>query len=722
MHPAFMRVTRLSELYGKISLVHKVVVGFAAAFLMVLVLAVVVDTNRQKQIDADRVVAFSRSLIDELEATLSVVKDAETGARGYVITGDESYLVPYQIALSTITDHVQRLRVLVARDTTDLSKLEELEDKIARRLKITREVVALRKDVSFAAAQQRVLSGEGKVEMDAIRALVAEMQEIERGHLAEVSKQSESITAGAGWLLAAVPFCLGFIALISTQIRREMNARQRAEQALIASEGKFKAIVENTSDPIFMKDTQGRYTMINRAGSDLLEMPFDEIIGTDDLQLLGEVKGRDIQTMDRKVLESGKPINYESPLTAGGKVHIFNTGKYPYLAPDGSLLGIIGISRDVTTAREAELKLRKQKAELSALNETTIGLLNGLDTGALLEKIVLNTSRLLDVPDTFLYVLDADGRYMTIQNATGLFVDWIGVKVLYGEGLAGLVWQNNKTIYLEDYGQWEHRKKELDEVQMRAIVEVPLRIGGEVVGVLGVARTNDDASPLDSDDVALLSRFAQLASVALQNANLYTRAQHEIRDRKRAEEALHELAIRDELTGLYNRREFMRLLKEEVERCRRYKRPLSLILMDIDFFKKVNDTYGHQMGDSVLSWVSGIVKSAVRTADRPARYGGEEFAVIVPELGCKSACEFAERLRCLVSALPYVGQTVDGEAVNLQVTLSLGVASFPPDGHSVEALIAAADNALYEAKRKGRNRAVMYSSALLLARAEPGTV
>jgi diguanylate cyclase (GGDEF)-like protein len=165
---------------------------------------------------------------------------------------------------------------------------------------------------------------------------------------------------------------------------------------------------------------------------------------------------------------------------------------------------------------------------------------------------------------------------------------------------------------------------------------------------------------------------------------------------------LFDLAYRDSLTGLYNRRSFEKQLAAEWKRRRRYKRPLSLIMIDIDHFKKVNDTYGHQKGDSVLRSVAGIINDNVRSSDFPCRYGGEEMAVILSETSLGNAATTAEKLRALV-------EIQVNEIEGLNVTISLGVSTYVENMSEPGDLISAADSCLYKAKNSGRNRVIVSS-------------
>jgi diguanylate cyclase (GGDEF)-like protein len=159
------------------------------------------------------------------------------------------------------------------------------------------------------------------------------------------------------------------------------------------------------------------------------------------------------------------------------------------------------------------------------------------------------------------------------------------------------------------------------------------------------------------------------------------------------------LAITDPLTGLYNRRHFFELGEREIQGARRYKRSLSAIMMDIDHFKLVNDTYGHRIGDQVLQEIAERCRRAVRMVDVVGRYGGEEFAIILPETDLAAACRVADRLRESIS-----GQTIATEAGPVVVTTSLGVSTLRNGTTKLDNLLDGADQALYVAKRSGRNR------------------
>ncbi len=216
-----------------------------------------------------------------------------------------------------------------------------------------------------------------------------------------------------------------------------------------------------------------------------------------------------------------------------------------------------------------------------------------------------------------------------------------------------------------------------------SLLATPLIVSDRIIGALVVA--SDHRGTYGANDLSALEMLAAPVAVAMHNALRFAQ--------------LQSLAITDTLTELFNRRHFMHLLHQEMERARRYHSLVSVAILDIDHFKQVNDTYGHLVGDHVLREVALRCRQCLRDVDTLARFGGEEFSLILPETSYEAALHVAERLRQLVATTPFV---VNGQW--LWLTLSIGVATFYPKLHTDPArLIADADQALYLAKRRGRN-------------------
>jgi two-component system, cell cycle response regulator len=230
-------------------------------------------------------------------------------------------------------------------------------------------------------------------------------------------------------------------------------------------------------------------------------------------------------------------------------------------------------------------------------------------------------------------------------------------------------------------------------ISTRSVIAIPFAMQANEAGVFFLRR-NVTEPPLTTADVEFAEAVIRAAVSAIQRATLI---ESTIADNRR----LEELAHTDPLTKALNRRALGERLAAEMERVRRYSTTMSLLLIDLDHFKQVNDTHGHLAGDDVLIEVAALLQRVVRAVDIVARYGGEEFVVVLPETGAAGAEAFAERLRELIEEQCFVASR--GNPIRL--TTSIGVSSFPSFGvESVEDLLANADQALYRAKADGRNR------------------
>jgi len=254
-----------------------------------------------------------------------------------------------------------------------------------------------------------------------------------------------------------------------------------------------------------------------------------------------------------------------------------------------------------------------------------------------------------------------------------------------GEGIAGRVFLNSQPMIVNNI-QEDNLFIKSETSFVRSIACIPMVVFNDVIGVINVTNKKN-GQEFTHQDVKMLKAVADQAAVAVNKAQLW------------------DMAVTDSLTGLYVRRYFMVKLQEEIHRAERNNKTISVIMADLDSFKTINDTYGHDAGDRALKTISHFLKKNIRGVDAIARYGGEEFVMMVPDADKDAAFGLAERLR--------------EELANVKldkmppITVSLGIATFPTDGNEVEELIKKADTAMYAAKRAGRNKSVKYAEHLM---------
>lgn len=241
--------------------------------------------------------------------------------------------------------------------------------------------------------------------------------------------------------------------------------------------------------------------------------------------------------------------------------------------------------------------------------------------------------------------------------------------------------------HIDDPNLSEIDRMHMQKYGAKSILYIPLRIKEQLIGIVELWESRHKRE-FSAHEINICKLLAQQTAVAIANARLYEEVQN--------------LALTDPLTGLYNRRGLFEIGHIEFTRTHHLERPFSMIMIDIDHFKRVNDKYGHPVGDQVLQFMASELQSMVRGSDIVGRYGGEEFAIFLSGSDGHAAIELAERLRAVIEKRPFhVGET------KIKITISLGVAEYNENSPDLETLVARADQALYVAKHKGRNRAVL---------------
>ena len=325
--------------------------------------------------------------------------------------------------------------------------------------------------------------------------------------------------------------------------------------------------------------------------------------------------------------------------------------------------------------------------------------LAALSDPAQIYSTILNKSvEVLGAERASLLVLEEDSQELAFKASRGLSEEIVNsTRMRLGEGIAGVVLERGEPLLVSDVNEdeWVAARAQ-GSCRTDSFISFPIQIGGRRIGVLNVAdRVTGESYGVS--DLNWLKSIAPHAAAALERIDLREKAQR-----------FQLMSITDPLTGLLNRRYLEERFAEEVERSKRYRYPLSFIMIDIDGFKSYNDTFGHQAGDDILRATAQCIRGSLRNFDVAARYGGEEFSIVLPETEITAATALAERLRREVER----HLSADSPVARRPVTISVGVASLGPVLQTTHKVIRAADQALYAAKKQGKNRVIVYNNAL----------
>jgi diguanylate cyclase (GGDEF)-like protein len=294
---------------------------------------------------------------------------------------------------------------------------------------------------------------------------------------------------------------------------------------------------------------------------------------------------------------------------------------------------------------------------------------------------------------------DPENQERIMRDCVG-WAENLGYKSLFaGEGLSERPMLDGKIHYSPDVTL---EPGYIPGLGTGSEADIPIRVEDDLVGVLVVESAKPYAFGLE--DLNVFTAAANQAGVAIGRARLLRSTRQQLTEIENLQTQLREQAIRDALTGLFNRRYMQETLPRELARARRDNNPLSIMIMDLDHFKRVNDTHGHRAGDHLLQALAELLIQHTRAGDIVCRYGGEDFVVIMPGAELSNCWQRGEQLRIDVAKLHvrYSGR-------DLNLTLSIGIAAYPDHGKTGEEILIMADRALYQAKQSGRNRVVIYS-------------
>jgi diguanylate cyclase (GGDEF)-like protein len=331
---------------------------------------------------------------------------------------------------------------------------------------------------------------------------------------------------------------------------------------------------------------------------------------------------------------------------------------------------------------------QREAGEVAIFQELGKALTSSLQLDQVLRTIMEKIDEFLRPDNWSLLLLDEAKQELYFELVVGKASPSLkDVRIKIGQGIAGWVAQNGETVVVPDtakdtrfFGQVDEKTK----TETQSIVAVPVKFRDTCLGVIELINCMGPDG-FDNRDLKLLEALADFAAIALENARHVKR--------------IHELTITDDCTTLYNARHMGFILDTEIYRSQRYNYEFSLVFIDLDHFKQVNDTHGHLVGSRLLAEIGNALKNKCRLIDFAFRYGGDEFVLLLPQTSKESALNVARRLHKMIRESKWL----ESEGLNIKVTTSLGVASYPVDSRSKEGLLHLADEAMYLVKNTNRD-------------------
>jgi diguanylate cyclase (GGDEF)-like protein len=332
--------------------------------------------------------------------------------------------------------------------------------------------------------------------------------------------------------------------------------------------------------------------------------------------------------------------------------------------------------------------LERRNEELRIFLEIGTAITSSLDLQEILRVIMEKVSILLKPSTWSLLLADKETGDLIFEIAVSPAAEKLkGMRLKSGEGIAGWVVEHAVPLLIPDVTKDPRFAGQIDKAVAfitRSIVCVPIKSRNRCLGVIELVNSFEEQD-FSEADLRLISAIADYAAIAIENA--------------RHVEQIRELVITDDLTGLHNSRHMHELLDHEFERAKRYTTPLSLVFIDLDHFKEVNDTHGHLVGSRLLTEIGRLIKENLRTVDYAARYGGDEFVLILPNTAKKGAVVVAAKLRNALRQRQFHAD----DGTPFKITASFGIASYPEDATTKRDLVSLADQAMYAVKESSRD-------------------
>ncbi|HBD9373644.1 TPA: diguanylate cyclase [Legionella pneumophila] len=676
---------------------------FIIALSLLLIINIISYNQVKNLISANNSVSHTQEVIQTIDVCLYDVVDIESRQRFYIIRGSDPQLMAEMDHMkSTLQLNLDKLEQLTRDNPEQNKRARRFVDLVKQRLALLNQIVQLKASRKLDTQEGYDLLNQSQDMSHQVKSLGQEIKSVELVLLSERDTRAVRWADTSSFILISGGIAsILFLTIAFIMANIELSTRRKTELQNQNTQIRLKKIIESASDMIAAFDKEQRFITFNEAYQREFKRLFDKSIS---INMSLEEAFADVPESKKKLVQSWKESLQRDEETKNIELNtehektIYEMTSRLIQNGDNEIKGVVHSVRNITKRvqehtelQESYEKLANGMKELQEKNEQITLLVEMSDImlacgsqEELSEVMAKYSQRLLQFSSGYLFIMHPSKNYLEKATSWGnphphdlTFTPeqcWaIRLGRIHYAGSSRVELMCSHIAFVE--------QPEL------SLLCIPLMAQNDIYGLLYL----EINLKFDENQRLLITAFAELTALALANVRL--------------RENLRYQSIRDPLTGLYNRRYLEDFLFKQLHQAERTKASFAILMLDLDHFKKINDTFGHDAGDLVLKEIGQILNSDIRLGDIAARYGGEEFVLLLYDIDAQAAKMKAENLRSAISNLQvkYGAQPVG------QITASIGISIYPDDAKSPAELIEAADKALYQAKYKGRNKVLLFS-------------
>jgi diguanylate cyclase (GGDEF)-like protein len=679
---------------------------FIPALIIVLIVSVVSFHQVNQLIRANRWVEHTYKVMQTADKILYNVTNAESHQRGYLVTGDNQFIADLDSIKTTIKQEFDNLAYLIQDNPSQEDRVARFMELTNQRMQILVQTIQLKMSNKLNTQEGMNLFQQGENSSNQVKDLAHEIKSIESVLLNERNIWAVNSTRFTNLIIIVGNIIsLGGLVLAFVLSNKELTRSLKEEKNRKNAELQLRSILAGASDMIAAVDNEYRYITFNEAYQREFKRLFNKslTIGMKMDDALSEAPSSKSKLINswKESLRGGEFVrNMEFEINKEQNTYEITSSLIKN--EDNEITGAVHIVRNISKQIQEQLELKEFNEKLNAgmqalqdrndqinlLVEMSDIMLACNSLNELSEVMTKYCQRMLNFASGYLYIMHPSKNYLEVATTWGspnaqnkIFSPdqcWaIRLGRLHHVGTT-----HNKLIC-------PHIKTTVQEES--TFLCVPLMAQNDIYGLLYLELVGEIPMSFSENQRLLITAFSELTALAFANIRL--------------RENLRYQSMRDPLTGLYNRRYLEDFLTKQIHQAEQSKTPLTLLMLDLDHFKKINDNYGHDAGDAALKEVTKLLQNDIRVGDLAARYGGEEFVIVFYNADLETVKNRAETIRYEVSMLQmkYGAQAVG------PISISIGIAIYSEDGHTASELIESADKALYFAKSHGKNQIILYS-------------